>query len=78
MRFEKHGGWVVTFRDQGNDTICFRELTFADPAKIRQIVARSATRMLLEDRSAFEYGLKHGAGVVLLILTQEQYRKLRR
>ena len=50
----------------GDDGIRFHEFTFADPAKIRQIVARSATRMLLEDSSAFEYGLKNGAGVILL------------
>ncbi len=51
-------------------------VTFADSANIREIVARSATRMLLEDSSAFEYGLKNGAGVVLLTLTHEQYGKL--
>lgn len=76
MRFEKQGGWRVTFRDRGGDDVCFREFTFAGPAKIREIVARSATRMLLEDSSAFEYGLKNGAGVVLLTLKDEQYRKL--
>jgi len=76
MRFEKRVGWRVTFRDRVDDSIRFREFTFADQAQIREIVARSASRMLLEDSSAFEYGLKNGAGVVLLTLTQEQYRKL--
>ena len=77
MRFEKkQAGWAVTFREQGSDAVPFREFTFADPGKIREIVVRSATHMLLEDSSAFEYGLKNGAGVVLLTLSEEQYRKL--
>jgi hypothetical protein len=78
MRFERCQGWRVSFRDLDNSHVSFREFTFADSSKVEQLVARTATRMLLEDRQAFELGLRSGLGAVNLTLTKEQYRKLRR
>jgi hypothetical protein len=46
----------------------FREFTFADPAKIEDLVARTATKLMLEDRQAFENGLRDGLGAVNLTL----------
>ena len=77
MRFEKHIAWKVTFRDRADGGAGFREFTFADSAKIGEIVARSATRLLLEDLNSFEYALRYGTGVVTLTFTEAQYRKLR-
>ena len=78
MRFEKHIACRVTFQDRADGRARFRQFTFAESAKIGEIVARSATRLLLEDRNAFEYALQHGTGVVTLTLTGAQYRKLLR
>jgi hypothetical protein len=78
MRFERCQGWRVSFRDRDNNRAAFREFTFADPDKIEQLVARTATRMMLEDRHSFQAGLRSGLGAVTLALTEEQYRKLLR
>jgi hypothetical protein len=49
-----------------------REFTFADPAKIEELIARTATQMMLEDRNAFKNGLRAGLGAIYLTLTKEQ------
>jgi hypothetical protein len=51
-------------------------LTFADPAKIEELVSRTAKPMLLEDRQLLENGLRSGAGAIVIFLTDHQYRKL--
>jgi hypothetical protein len=76
MRFERFHGWRVSFRDLQNPGYKFRELTFASSEKLDELVERTGTRMLLEDRQAFELGIRNGLGAVHLTLTGEQYRKL--
>ncbi len=76
MRFEKCQGWRVSFRDPKDERRRFREFNFADPGKIYELVARTATRMLLEDRQALENGLRSGQGATMLTLNQDQYQKL--
>jgi len=76
MRFEQCHGWRVSFRDLQNSRHKFRELTFASSDKLEELVERTGTRMLLEDRQAFELGIRNGLGAVNLTLTGEQYRKL--
>ena len=78
MRFERCLGWRVTFRDLADPSRNFREITFADSAKIEALIARTPTRMVLEDRQALENGLRAGLGAVHLTLTATQYRKLLR
>jgi hypothetical protein len=78
MRFEKCHGWRVSFRDAERGGVQFKEFTFADQSKIEELVERTSTRMHLEDRQAFEYGLRTGVGIVALLLSEEQYRKLLR
>jgi hypothetical protein len=78
MRFEKCHGWRVSFRDPNDESRSFRDFTFADASKIEELVARTGTRMLLEDRQSLETGLRSGGGVTTLVLTQEQFRKLLR
>ena len=78
MRFERCQGWGVSFRDLDNSHVIFREFTFADSFKVEELIARTATRMVLEDRQAFELGLRSGLGAITLTLTKEQYRTLRR
>lgn len=55
-----------------------REITFADSDKIDALIARTPTRMVLEDRQAFEHGIRRGLGSVNLMLTKDQYLKLLR
>src|ERR1700733_9494448 len=78
MRFERCQGWRVSFRDLNNNLTNFREFTFGDPSKIEELVGRTATKMMSEDRQAFEHGIRNGLGAVNLILTKEQYRRLLR
>ena len=56
MRFERCQGWRVSFRDLADGRAQFREFTFADAGKVEALVDRTATKMVLEDRSAFEFG----------------------
>jgi hypothetical protein len=78
MRFEKCHGWRISFRDPAAANASFREFTFSDAVKIEELVARTMTRMLLEDRQALELGLRHGQGTVMSTPTDEHYRKLLR
>jgi hypothetical protein len=78
MRFEQCMGWRVTFRDLADPSKQFRKITFADPGKIDALIARTPTRMILEDRQAFEHGIRSGFGAVNLMLTPDQYLKLLR
>ena len=78
MRFEQCMGWRVTFRDLADPSKQFREITFAGPGKIDALIARTPTRMILEDRQAFEHGIRSGLGAVNLMLTPDQYLKLLR
>ena len=76
MRFEGCLGWRVSFRDLKDPHVRFREITFVDSAKIEELIARTNTRMVLEDRQALELGLRNGLGAVNLTLTDNQYRKI--
>jgi hypothetical protein len=78
MRFEKCHGWRVSFLDRENQGVRFRDLTFADRSKLEDLVARTPTKMVLADKQAFELALNTGRGAVDLVLTEDQYRKLRR
>ena len=78
MRFERCMGWRVTFRDLADPSKEFREITFADSEKINTLIARTPTRMVLEDRQAFEHAIRSGLGAVNLLLTPQQYPKLLR
>jgi hypothetical protein len=78
MRFEKCLGWRVSFRDLEDEQKQFREFTFADADKIEGLVGRTAKPMLLEDRQSLENGLRSGAGMIAIFLTDHQYRKLLR
>jgi hypothetical protein len=76
MSFEKKVGWLVTFRDTNDSRAQFRRLSFADSSKIEELIARSGTKVMLEDRQALELGLRQGRGATRLTLSSEQYRRL--
>jgi hypothetical protein len=78
MLFEECHGWRVTFRDPGDLRTRFRELTFTDKEKVQLLVERTGMRLLLEDRQAARARAAKRTGGVMLVLTEEQYRKLLR
>jgi hypothetical protein len=65
----------VTFGDPGDLRTQFRELTFTDREKVQLLVERTGMRPLLEERQELEQGLRSGTDGVMLVLTEEQYRK---
>ena len=78
MHFMKCDGWFCQFIEADIKTPLPRKLTFAGPAKIREMYDRFGIDKKLEDRSALEYGINMGRGSVWLSLTQDQYLKLKR
>jgi hypothetical protein len=69
--------WLADYiRDPADPSRRFREITFASPDKIEALIARTPTRMILEDKQAFEHGIRGGLGAVTLMLTETQYLKL--
>ena len=78
MRFEHQDGWRVTFRDNANPQTVFRELKFAQSTKIQNLVKKTGTCLMSEDRIALEYGIRQGSGAIPLHLSDDQYRKLLR
>ena len=55
-----------------------RALIFTDKDKVQLLVERTGMRLLPEGRQVLEHGLRRGTGGVMLVLTEEQYRKLLR
>ncbi|MGI4831272.1 MAG: hypothetical protein ACRYFU_24285 [Janthinobacterium lividum] len=77
MSFFHRDGWSVQFLEPDLRTPVCRMRNFASPDKIRELVARTPTKMVLEDKQALDYGISHGRGGAYLDLTAEQYRKLK-
>ena len=73
---EYRNGWRVSFLEADCQTSLPRKLTFAAPNKIRMMHQRFGSQ-LLDDRNALEHGLSIGRGGAWLILSEEQYRKLK-
>jgi hypothetical protein len=57
---------------------CAATGTFATPDKILEIYERWGAERKLEDRSALESAIGMGRGSIWLILTPEQYMKLKK
>jgi hypothetical protein len=54
------------------------QLTFKDPAKIRELALRGEARGKSEARQTLEYAIEVGRGGMYLQLTPAQYAKLRK
>ena len=70
-------GWSVQFLEADAKTAVGRIRTFAEPDKIREMIARTPTKMNVEAKQALEYGISRGRGGLYLDLTEAQYRKLK-
>lgn len=77
MDFALRGGvWFVTYRELSMWPLP-RTSRFLGPEKVRDLYTRFGTRKMSEDRSAFEFGIQMGRGVVELELSPEQYARLK-
>jgi hypothetical protein len=77
MSFFARQGWVCGFLEEDCKTPVGRGRVFATEDKIRELIARTPTRMDQAAKEALEYAFKLGRGGVWLELTGEQYRKLK-
>ena len=76
--FMLRNGWHVSFLEPDLKTPLPLKLTFATPDKLLEIHERWGEGRLLEDRSALEYAIQMGRGSIWLVLSPEQYGKLKR
>ena len=73
----KRRGWTVQFLEDNLKTTIGKIRTFPDDASIRALIDRTQTKLNTEDRQALDYALNNGRGGLYLMLTAEQYRKLK-
>lgn len=74
VRFEKlFDTWRVTFMEQGK---VLRECRFHHDHTLMETVRRGRGLCCLEDKQAFEMGIRNGLGVAALSLDGEQYAAL--
>lgn len=76
--FVRNGQWVCGFLEADLKTSIGRGRLFGSADKLRDLVVRTPTKMLSEDRNAFEHGIDKGRGGVWLEVTAEQYVALKR
>jgi hypothetical protein len=78
MHFFLRSGWQVQFLEPDLKTPLPRELTFADPEKIRELARRGEAWGTFEARRMLEQAIDTGRGGVYLKLTPNQYARLKR
>jgi hypothetical protein len=77
MSFMQNQGWRCQFLEADLKTPLPRKLTFSSPDKILQLAEHAGALKDLAARQAIEHGIDKGRGGVYLMLTPEQYAKLR-
>ena len=75
--FMLRNGWHCQFLEADLKTPLPLKLTFATPDKLVEIFERWGESRLLEDRSGLEYAIQMGRGSIWLILSPEEYKKLK-
>lgn len=79
LRFKyEHTYWYVEFLEPKHWMTVGRKRRFESADPIRDMVARTSTRMDLAARQAFDIALQSGQGQIELELTGEQFIKLRK
>jgi hypothetical protein len=77
MGFFTRRGWSCTFLEPDLKTPIGPIRKFGSEDKLRELIARTPTKLTLADRQAFDHAIANGRGGIYLELTAEQYRKLR-
>lgn len=77
MSFVQRNGWACGFLEPDCKMPVYRMKTFATEDKVRELIARTPTRMDQASKQAVEHTFLIGRGGVWLELTAEQYAKTR-
>jgi hypothetical protein len=77
MSYMLRNGWHCHFLEADLKTPLPRKLNFPGPEKIVETAERGGYVMNLEGRQALENGIEKGRGGIWLLLTEEQYQKLK-
>lgn len=75
--FFHRDGWCVQWLEQDLKTPVCRMRNFASSDKIREMVARTPTKLMQDDKQALEYAISTGRGGLYLDLTEAQYKRLK-
>ena len=78
MHFMLCGAWHCQFLEPDLKTPLPRKLDLKTADEIRSMIERVGAGMSTEERQHFEYAISSGRGSAWLMLTEEQYQKLRR
>jgi hypothetical protein len=77
MYFMLRKGWLCQFLEPDLKTSLPKKLTFTDTRKIVELAERGGYSRTEEGRHALEHGIENGRGGIWLLLSPEQYQKLR-
>ena len=77
MTFMLNQGWSCQFLEADLKTPLPRKLTFSSPDKILHLAEHAGALKDLAARQVIEHGIELGRGGIYLMLTAEQYVKLK-
>lgn len=78
MSFMLRDGWYCQFLEADLKTPLPKKLTLANSEKVVEMAERGGYTMNVEGRQALEHGIEKGRGGGWLLLTDDQYAKLKR
>jgi len=77
MYFMQRDGWHCQFLEADLKTTLPTKLHLSSSQKVIEAAERGGYHMNLEGRQALDHGIENGRGGIWLLLTQEQYQKLK-
>jgi len=77
MYFMLREGWHCQFLEADLKTPLPKKLNLSSSQKIIETAERGGYNMNLEGRQALDHGIENGRGGIWLLLTEEQYQKLK-
>ena len=78
MTYMLRDGWSVQFLESDLKTPVGRIRELGSVDKVRELIARTPTRLDLAAKQAIEHAIARGRGGMYLQLTEDQYQKLKR
>ena len=77
MYFKLRKGWHCQFLEADLKTPLPKKLNLSSSQKLTEAAERGGYNMNLEGRQALDHGIENGRGGIWLLLTEEQYQKLK-
>ena len=77
MLFMLREGWHCQFLEADLKTPLPKKLNLGSSQKVIETAERGGYNMNLEGRQALDHGIENGRGGIWLLLTEEQYQKLK-